>query len=331
MKPAAQKRQPHSQPRLASTRYMSPNTDSRVSTGVGVEAVEVRDETSLDAPAARAPVREGDQVTGGVVLGGVAVGPVGAAHLLAALEDALAIRGPGRRAGKELAQHLLRLADQEEVDELGERLGVEKGGRAAGEDERPVRAPLPAPERDAGQRQAVEHVHVVRLEGERERDHVEVAKRAVLLEGAQGARPLGARAVGEEGAVGGDARVLRQDAEHGLEPQVRHADCVGVRIDEADGEWAARAGAKQTSLGGATIGRMGHRRPDLIPRTSTGLNPARGSWAAPGAWPSRHGAKPRTPKRGGSACPRSPTSARSEGSARRRGFAGAALMAIIRD
>src|SRR5207253_320965 len=253
--------------------------------GVGVEAVEVGDEAALDAPATRAAVGKGDQVARGVVCRCVAVRPVGAAHLFAALEDALAAEGLGRRPGKELAQHVLCLADQEEVDELGERLGVEKGGRTAGDDERPVRAPLPAPEGNAGQPQAVEHVHVVGLERERERDHVEVAERAVPLEGAQGPGPLGARAVGEKSAVGGDARVLGQDAEHGLEPQIRHADCVGVRIDEADGEWAARAGAKETSLGGATIGWMGHRRPDPYPAPppgSTRHDPGGGSERQPG-------------------------------------------------
>src|SRR5439155_732886 len=81
---------------------------------------------------------------------------IGAAHLLAPLEDALAVEGRRRRAGEELAQHLLRLADQEEVDELGERLGVEKGGGAAGDDERRARTALPAPQGNAGQRQAVE-------------------------------------------------------------------------------------------------------------------------------------------------------------------------------
>jgi len=145
----------------------------------------------------------------------------------------------------------------------------------------PARTSGASPERDAGQRQAVEHVHVVRLEGERERDHVEVAERAVLLEGAQRARPLGARAVGEEGAVGGDARILGQDAEHGLEAQVRHADCVGVRVDEADGERAAGAGPKETALGGTTIGWMGHPQADLISRTSTGLNRERRGRRAP--------------------------------------------------
>src|SRR5439155_172581 len=100
---------------------------------------------------------------------------------IAAPTRPIAPRSARPRAVEELAQHLLRLADQEEVDELGDRLGVEKGGRAAGEDERRVHAALPAPERDAGQRQAVEHVHVVRLERKGERDHVEVAERAVLL------------------------------------------------------------------------------------------------------------------------------------------------------
>jgi hypothetical protein len=67
-------------------------------------------------------------------------------------------------------------------------------------------------------------VEVVGLERDRERDDVEARERTVLLERPQRARPLGARAVGQVGAVDGDARVGREQPVDGLEAQVRHRD-----------------------------------------------------------------------------------------------------------
>ena len=122
---------------------------------------------------------------------------------------------PGRTrggAGEELRKHLLRLADEEEIDELGERLRVEKDGGAARQHERRGLPARLASQRQPGECEDIEHVQVVGLERDREREDVEVAERPVALERAQGPRPPRARAVGQERALDGDPRVVVQDA-----------------------------------------------------------------------------------------------------------------------
>ena len=126
----------------------------------------------------------------------------------------------------------------------------------AGHDERRA-GPRRAAEREAGERQAVEHVHVVGLERDREGDDVEVAERAILLERAEVSDAHRARDVGQEGAIDGDARIVGQQAKHRLEPQVRHADRVAVRVDEADRERPARPGREQATLGGEKLESVG--------------------------------------------------------------------------
>ena len=180
MKPAAQKRQPHSQPRLASTRYMSPNTASGASTSEVVsKRVEVARRSAARRAAARAVVAHAAQVAGRVVLGREAVRPVGAAHAVGRSSSSAvaAVGAPAPRRARNSRQHLLGLADQEEIDEVGERLGIEEGRRPAGDDERRVVAARGrGASGDAGEREAVEHVEVVGLERDREREDVEVAR-----------------------------------------------------------------------------------------------------------------------------------------------------------
>src|SRR5438034_3893565 len=228
------------------TERFPPRPSAAASAGVITSAFsEVGDEAPADAPVPGTVVADRDEVAVLVVDRRIAARPVGPHHLLRPLEDRLAGEGTAEGAVEELAQHLLRLADQEEIDELGQRLGIEKRGRTPRDDERRVRAALPTAERDTGQTEAVEDVQVVALEGDRERHHVEVADGAVLLEGSQRARPRGAVAVGQEGAVAGDARILGQEPEHGLEAEVRHRDRIRVRVDEAYRQRTTRAGSEE--------------------------------------------------------------------------------------
>ena len=180
----------------------------------------------------------------------MAVRPVHPRHGLRPLEDRLAAEGTRKGAVEELAQHLLRLADQEEIDELGQRLGIEKRRRPPCDDQRRARAALPTPERNTGQTETVEDVQVIALERDRERHHVEVADGAVLLEGPQRTRPRGALAVGQEGPVTGDARILGQEPEHGLEAEVRHPDRIRVRVDQTHRQRTARARSEEPALRG---------------------------------------------------------------------------------
>ena len=69
-----------------------------------------------------------------------------------------------------------------------------------------------APQRQTGQREAVEDVEVVGLERDREGEHVEVAERAVALERAQRARPVPRGPSGRKARSTGDPRVVGQDA-----------------------------------------------------------------------------------------------------------------------
>jgi hypothetical protein len=111
--------------------------------------------------------------------------------------DAAAHREPaqqlGAAAGSTLAlplahhlrdreHHLLAVAEHGGVEEVGDRLRVERRV-AAGEHDRVVLGAVAGVHRDAGQVEGVEHVRVAELGREREPEHVELAHRPVGVDG----------------------------------------------------------------------------------------------------------------------------------------------------
>ena len=94
----------------------------------------------------------------------------------------------------DLADRLLAVADDERVDEVGHRLGVERAV-AADDHERVLGTALLGPHRHAGEVEALEHVRVDELGGEAEGEHVEVAGRVVGVdrEERDAARPASPR------------------------------------------------------------------------------------------------------------------------------------------
>ena len=116
----------------------------------GGEAVEVVDQPAADSRQARPAIVDARETAGLVVDRREVVGKICAVDQR---ERAQALRAVERvglaKARDELGHHLLALADQKEIDEIGDRLGIEEHRRAAGDDQRIV-APgaLGARERD---------------------------------------------------------------------------------------------------------------------------------------------------------------------------------------
>ena len=141
------------------------------------------------------------------------------------------------RLAHQRRQRLLRLADEEGVDEGGQRLGV-RGRRAAGDDQRRPVVAVRRAQRDPRQVQDGQHVGVGQLVLQREADHVELAHRRRRLQRhqRQPARAQLGLAVepGREHALAGEPVGLVEDAVQDLRPQVRHPDLVDVGEGQAD-------------------------------------------------------------------------------------------------
>ena len=156
------------------------------------------------------------------------------------------IRRAARRVPSldELRDHLFALANQKQIDEIGDRFGIEKNGGAAGDDQRKIAArAIGAASGNPGHPQHAQDVEIVSLEGNRKREDVEVGERTAALERDEAlaaiAESFALVGVGQEGAICGDGRIGFEDVEHGLEAEVRHPEPVGVGIDDADGNVAA--------------------------------------------------------------------------------------------
>jgi hypothetical protein len=92
----------------------------------------------------------------------------------------------------------------------------------------------------------VDDVQVVGLERDRERQELEVAERPPRLERHHLAAAL--IAIEKKRPLAAHPRMAREDLEHRLEPEIRHPDGVGVGVDEADVEIAARRGGEEETL-----------------------------------------------------------------------------------
>ena len=107
---------------------------------------------------------------------------VDARHLGELVQDRLAVGAPAADPRPDdlgdLADDLLALAEHDDVDEVGERLGVERGV-PADDDERVLRPPVSRSHRHARKVDHVEEVGEHQLRGEVERQQVELARGAV--------------------------------------------------------------------------------------------------------------------------------------------------------
>ena len=149
----------------------------------------------------------------------------------------------GRKGAAQRRNQHFALAGGDHVGKQRQRLGVDERHGAADDDERMALGAFGGTSRDAGEPQQREHVHVVPLEGHRERDHVEVTDRRLRLEREE--RRPGRDQLGEllfrrqEDALADDVVLGVEEAVHRLKAEVRHPDPVGVRERERDAQTIA--------------------------------------------------------------------------------------------
>ena len=171
-------------------------------------------------------------------------GHVHARHRRQPAQDLLtgALGAPGRLpVGHhlvDLPHHLLAVAQHDQVQEVGQRLGV-VGAVAAGHDQGVLGPALGRPDRHAGQIDAVQQVGVDELGRQVEGQQIEGLGRLVGVDreqgqmvGAQQRLEVDPRGVGPFGQGIGP---LVEDLVEDLQPLVGQADLVGVRIDEQPG------------------------------------------------------------------------------------------------
>ena len=144
--------------------------------------------------------------------------------------------------GNQVGHEHLALAGGNHVGEGRQRLGIHERHGAADDDQRVPRAPRDGPRRQAGQPQHRDDVGVVPLEGDRERQDVEIRDGRLRLERQQRRAALELRAQfllrRQEDALADDIiQVVEQPVDR-LEPQAGHADPVRIWKRERDAEAA---------------------------------------------------------------------------------------------
>ena len=138
----------------------------------------------------------------------------------------------------------LALADDEGVDEEAQWLGIERGARPAREDNSILLAALRRQKFDLAKLQDAQQVEVVHLEGDGKADQRETMERLLVLQ-AQKRRSrtlmlalfLVAR---QEEALARRVAASVQEVVDDVQPEVRHADEVGIRVYEREGAPRAR-------------------------------------------------------------------------------------------
>ena len=132
----------------------------------------------------------------------------------------------------------LPLADDEGIDDERERLGVERRAGAAGDDDGVLLPALRRAQPHLAERENVEHVEVIHLERHGETDERELVERQLVLEAherrmrfliAREALPLR-----QEEPLAGGVPALVQEVVDDVQPEVGHADEIGIWIDERE-------------------------------------------------------------------------------------------------
>ncbi len=178
---------------------------------------------------------------GGRVAGLVAGGDVDARHEGEPAEQRLPRTVPsfGHEHLGDLADGLLPVAEHETVDEVGERLGVERAV-TSGDHDRMAGTPFDSTHRHPSEVDEVEDVGVDELGGEVEGQDVEGGRGQLVLEREEGdpRRAHGGLHVdpGRIGPFGHRVVTFVQDLVEDLETLVGKADLVGVRVDEEPGD-----------------------------------------------------------------------------------------------
>ena len=166
-------------------------------------------------------------------------GHVDARHLRELLQQLVA-REPlalGRLVGVHQRGHDdLALADDEGIEDGGERLGVERRARAARDEDGVSLAALSGLCLDLAHREELQDVEVVHLERDGKAQHVEVVERRLRLHAhdrrARIHIALDLRAFRQEDALTGRVTALVQQVVDDVEAEIRHADEVRIGIDE---------------------------------------------------------------------------------------------------
>ena len=137
--------------------------------------------------------------------------------------------------GGHLEHGLLAVAEHRRVDEVGDRLGVERRV-TAGEHDRVGLVAVGRVQRDAGEVERLEHVRVAELGREADAEDVELAHRAVAVDGELRDARLAhlRREVGPDRVrpLGQRARLLVEHLVEDHDALVGQADLVGVRVHE---------------------------------------------------------------------------------------------------
>ena len=193
------------------------------------------------------------------------------------------------------ADGLLAVPEHRGVDEVGDRLGVERGV-PAGEHDRVRLVAVRRVQRDAGEVERGEQVGVAELGREADAEHVESGHRPVSVDGeltdavlAHQRLEVGPHRVG---ALGERVRALVEHLVEDLDALVRQADLVGVGVHQrpVDGDGVPLLGAR-VQLAADVLDRLGDARQQRLEATETTLDrhafrvygAARGDSEPPGA------------------------------------------------
>ena len=177
------------------------------------------------------------------------------------------------RQVKVFAERVLAVADNHEVDEIGQRLRVEVGDGAADEDQRVALVTLGGQQRNAEHGQQVQQMQVVVLVRHGKADQVKIPDGPLGFHGKQGGVGIAVVAdvggVGQEHALAQGVGTLVDQPVDRLQAQVRHADVVGLRIRQREAQaHGARFLHDRAALGQQALA---HRLPRVAAHASTRL------------------------------------------------------------
>jgi hypothetical protein len=194
-------------------------------------------------------------------------------QLLAAAGAALGLPRPDDVGDRE--HRALAVADHGGVQEVGDRLGVERGV-PAGQHDRVLVGPVPGLERDPGQVQRVQHVRVAELGGEGQAEDVEVPHRPVRVHGELRDAALPHRLLhvrpDRVGPLGQHALALVEHFVQDHDALVGQPDLVGVRVHQGPADVAGVPVLDgRVELAADVLDRLLHTRQDRFELREHGL------------------------------------------------------------